>query len=100
MKIRWSPTAVSDLESIRDYIARDSPSAARKVANRIKESINRLVNFPLSGRAGRVPGTRELVIPGTPYIAAYTIQGDEVRIAAVLHGKQRWSKSFENPSET
>ena len=94
MKVRWSPTAVSDLESIRDYIARDSPSAARKVANRIKESVNRLSNFPLSGRAGRVQGTRELVIPGTSFIAAYTIQRDEVQIAAVLHGRQHWPESF------
>ena len=94
MTIRWSPTAVSDLEAIRDYIAKDSPSAARKVAHRIKESVNRLINFPLSGRAGRIPGTRELVIPGTSYIAAYTIQGDEVLIASVLHGRQRWPKSF------
>jgi addiction module RelE/StbE family toxin len=94
MKIRWSPTAVADLESIRDYIAKDSPSAARKIANRIKESVIRLVNFPLSGRLGRVPGTRELVIPETSYVVAYTIQGNEVQIAAVLHGKQRWPDSF------
>ena len=94
MKIRWSPTAVSDLNSIRDYIARDSPAAARKVAGRIKESVNPLINFPLSGKAGRVPGTRELVIPGTSYIAAYTIQGDEVQIASVLHGRQRWPECF------
>jgi addiction module RelE/StbE family toxin len=94
MKISWSPTAISDFESIRDYIARDNASAARKIANRIKESINRLVNFPLSGRAGRVPGTYELVIPGTSYIAVYTIQSDEVRIAAVLHGRQRWPESL------
>jgi addiction module RelE/StbE family toxin len=94
MKLRWSPTAVADLEAIRDYIARDSSSAARKVANRIKESVNRLINFSFSGRAGRVPGTRELVIPGTSYIAAYAIQGDEVQIAAVLHGKHRWPESF------
>ena len=94
MKIRWSPTAVSGLESIREYIAQDSPTAARKVANRIKESVNRLSNFPLSGRVRRVPGTRELVIPGTSYITAYTIQGDEVQIASVLHGRQRWPESF------
>jgi addiction module RelE/StbE family toxin len=94
MIIRWSPTAVSDLESIRDYIARDSPSAARKVANRIKESFNRLIDFPLSGRAGRVPGTRELIIPGTSYMAVFTIQGAEVLIASVFHGRQRWPESF------
>jgi addiction module RelE/StbE family toxin len=94
MKICWSPTAVSDLESIRGYIGRDSSLAARKVANRIKESVNRLINFPLSGRAGRVPGTRELVIPGTSYIAAYTFEDDEVRIASVLHGRQHWPEHF------
>ena len=94
MKIRWSPTAVSDLSSIRKYIAQDNPRAARKVSNRVKESINRLIDFPLSGRAGRVPETRELVIPGTPYIAAYTIQSDEVTIAAVLHGKKNWPGSL------
>ena len=94
MSIRWSPTAVSDFESIRDYIARDSPLAARKVATLIKESVNLLINFPLSGRAGRVQGTRELVIPGTSYIAVYIIQGDEVQIASVLHGRQRWPEFF------
>ncbi|MGB6687706.1 MAG: type II toxin-antitoxin system RelE/ParE family toxin [Terracidiphilus sp.] len=55
---------------------------------------NRLKNFPLSGRAGRVRGTRELVIPGTSYIAAYVVQENEVRIAAVLHGRQSWPESF------
>ena len=94
MKIRWSPTAVSDLVAIRNYISRDNPRAARKISNRIKESISRLINFPLSGRVGRVPGTRELVIPGTSYVAAYTIHGDEVQIAAVLHGRQNWPEFF------
>jgi len=94
MKIVWSPTAVSDLESIRNYIAADNRKAARKVAIRINEAVSRLVGFPLSGREGRVPESRELVIPGTSYIAAYTIQGDEVQIAAVLHGKQTWPESF------
>jgi toxin ParE1/3/4 len=94
MKIRWSPTAVFDLQAIHDYIASDSSIAARTVANRIKESVNSLGQFPLSGRAGRVPGTRELVISGTSYIAVYIIQGDELQIASVLHGKQRWPESL------
>jgi toxin ParE1/3/4 len=94
VRILWSPIAVSDLESIRTYLAKDNPTAARKVAMKIKESVNRLVSFPLSGRDGRVPDTRELVIPGTSYIVAYTIQREEVQIAAVLHGKQTWPGSF------
>jgi len=94
MKIRWSPTAISDVESIRDCIAQDSPRAAHRIARRIKESVDRLRLFPLSGRIGRVPGTRELVIPGTSYIAAYRVDLEEVLIAAVLHGRQRWPASF------
>lgn len=94
MKIRWSPTDVADLKEIRGYIAKDNLSAARKIPNRTKESVNRYVNFPLSGRPGRVSGTRELVIPETSYLAANTIQGDEVRIATLLHGKQMWPESF------
>jgi addiction module RelE/StbE family toxin len=94
MKIQWSPTAISDLESIRAYIANDSPNSARKVAMRVKAGVNRLRDFPLSGRAGRVPETRELVLPGTSYIAAYTIEREEVRIAAILHGRQNWPESF------
>jgi len=94
MKIRWSPTAISDIESIRDYITQDSPSAARRIAQRIKESVGRLRDFPLSCRIGRVSGTRELVIPGTAYIAAYRLDPNEVVIAAVLHGRQKWPKSF------
>jgi toxin ParE1/3/4 len=100
MKIRWSPTAVTDLKSIRDYIAKDSPAAARNVANQIKVSVNRLVEFPLSDRMGRVTGTRELVIPGTCYIATYIIQGNEVQIAAILHGKQLWPDFFRGQTKT
>lgn len=99
MKIYWSSTAVSDLESIREYIAIDSPKSARKVSKKIKDTVSLLHNFPFSGRIGRVPETRELVISGTSYIVVYIIQGDEVLIAAVLHGRQDWPGSFEARTE-
>ena len=94
VKVVWSPTAVFDLESIYEYIAEDSPTAARKMAARIGESVNRLIGFPLSGKAGRVAETRELVVPGTSYVAVYKVQEDEMQIAAVLHGRQLWPESF------
>jgi len=94
MKIRWSPTAIADVISIRDYIAVDSPKAAYRIARQIKESVGRLREFPLSGKVGRISGTRELVIPGTAYVAAYRVDANEVVVAAVLHGRQRWPKSL------
>ena len=69
MKIVWSPEAVEDLVSLRAYIAEDSPATAQRTVRLIIESIEQLLpDNPRMDRAGRVPGTRELVIPRTPYI--------------------------------
>ena len=46
------------------------------------------------GRPGRVPGTRELVIPGTPYIVPYRVQGEAIQILRVYHSARRWPESF------
>ena len=69
MNILWSPEAIEDLNSLRAYIAQHNPSAARAVALHIAHSIEQLLpDNPQMGRPGRVPGTRELVIPKTPFI--------------------------------
>jgi toxin ParE1/3/4 len=49
-----------------------------------------LAGSPALGRPGRVAGTRELVIPRTPYIVPYRVNGDVVQIITVLHDAQRW----------
>jgi toxin ParE1/3/4 len=55
---------------------------------------------PGIGRPGRIEGTRELVIHRTPYIAAYRISGNTVRVLRLLHGAQQWPEEMaENPSE-
>lgn len=94
MKIRWSPTAISDIEEIQDYIATDDPKTAKNISAMILKSVGGLGSFPLLGRTGRVPGTRELVIPGTPFIAAYRIDKDEVVISKVLRGRRSWPKTL------
>jgi toxin ParE1/3/4 len=42
------------------------------------------------GRIGRVPGTRELIVGGTPWIIVYRVRADAVEIIRVLHGAQKW----------
>ena len=49
---------------------------------------------PMSGRAGRVPGTRELVVANTPFLMAYAIEEARIVILAVYHGAQRWPEEF------
>jgi addiction module RelE/StbE family toxin len=63
------------------------------VDDRIRAQVRQLLQFPETGRPGRIEGTRELVISQTPYIAAYRITGDTVRILRILrmlHGAQLW----------
>jgi addiction module RelE/StbE family toxin len=94
MQIIWEEAALADLQHIRAYIANDNPIAARQVAANINQTVGRLVDHPDSGRAGRVADTRELIVPDTPYIAAYQVSGDTVLILRVLHGARKWPEHF------
>jgi plasmid stabilization system protein ParE len=60
----------------------------------IVTTVQQLEAFPMSGRVGRVRGTRELVVANTPFIAAHTIQKARIVILAVYHGAQRWPEVF------
>ena len=86
MRIEWSERAARDLRAVRRYIARDDPRAAKAVALKILEGVERLVEFPASGRPGRLSNTRELVVSGTPFVVPYRVSADVVVILAVIHG--------------
>ncbi len=94
MTIVWSERAVRHLAHLRAYIAKDRPSAAEHVAMTILATVELLAEQPGLGRPGRVPGTRELVVPGTPYLVPYRIRGDRLEIVAVFHGRQRWPEKL------
>jgi toxin ParE1/3/4 len=94
MKVVWSRRAVEHLGKIREYIEEDDPAAAERVAQRIVYCVRTLTNHPLMGRPGRLRGTRELVITGTPYIAPYRVRRNCIEIVAVFHGRRKWPGSF------
>ena len=93
MRLYWAPGAIEDLRHLRDHIARDNPRAATDIATKVLDAVERLLSFPASGRPGRVPNTRELVIPGTPLVIPYTVTDRGVEIVAVLHGARRWPEA-------
>ena len=92
MTIVWSPRAIEHLAHLRAYIARDNPKAANRVAGTLLEAVERLAELPNLGRLGRVTGTRELVVPGTPYVIPYRLRGDRLEVIAVFHSRQKWPK--------
>jgi toxin ParE1/3/4 len=92
-EIRWTPEAIDDLVSLGDFIAARNPDAAKKVVARIFDAARVLAEFPRVGRAGRVPGTRELVVLRTPYLVVYRIDEPLVEILRVVHGARQWPPS-------
>ena len=96
MILDWTELAERDKEGYIEYIAQDNPLAAVHVGDEIERQVEILLQHPKIGRAGRVKGTRELVIVGTPYIVAYSIKGEIIHILRVLHGAMDWKKHFKN----
>lgn len=94
MTIVWSPRAIEHLAHVREYIARDNPSAGNRIASALLEAVERLAKLPNLGRPGRVAGTRELVVSGTPYIIPYRLRGDRLEIVSVFHARQKWPKQL------
>lgn len=98
MRVRWTLPALEHIDQIQDFIARESPAAAYKLtAELIGRTDELLASNLVIGRAGRVAGTRELVLSRTPYIVVYRV-GDAVEIIAVMHGARDWPKSFVAPN--
>lgn len=85
MRVRYSPRAAEDLESIRRYIGTKNRSAAWVVASFIRQSIARLVRWPHSARATNVPGVRRLVVTNYPYVVYYEVAGEQVIVLSIRH---------------
>ena len=89
MRIRWAPVAVRDLDTIEAYISQDGTEAAVKTVIDIVGAADQLKNFPALGRAGRVAGTRELIIAGKPYIVIYRVRNNMIEILRVFHTSRK-----------
>jgi toxin ParE1/3/4 len=91
----WSLEALDDIAALRAYIEQDDPAAAQRVAVPIIETVETLLaNSPEMGRPGRVPGTRELVIPRTAFIVPYRLVGNTIQVLRIFHGAGRWPGAF------
>jgi toxin ParE1/3/4 len=95
-KIRSLRTALKNLDDEAVYIAGDNPQAAVALVKHILNMVDALAEHPAIGRPGRVPGTRELIITGTPYLIPYRVKGEAVEILRVFHGSRRWPSSFDD----
>ena len=90
MEIVWTRPALADLAAIQAHVAERSAAAAWALTTAVVDRTTTLLaDNPLIGRQGRVAGTRELVVSGTPYIVAYRVRS-RVEVLAVMHGAREW----------
>ena len=89
--LEWKPRAVADLVAIVDYISDDNPEAAQALKEDIETRVLRLRDNPRLYRAGRVTGTREMVVRSN-YIVVYAEDADTVTVLRVLHAAQLWPR--------
>ena len=94
MLIKWAKAAERDFDKAVEYIAQDAPMAATDVARRIIEAAEKLASHPGMGRPGRIKGTRELIVPGLPFILPYKEKANAVFILRVLHTSRKWPNSL------
>jgi addiction module RelE/StbE family toxin len=90
VKLKWSLVADIELLKLVTYVHPRNRNAALKLHRRTRERVRQLEKFAFSGRTGRMPGTRELVIGKSPYIAVYTVEADIVIVHHVFHTSQQW----------
>lgn len=89
MRVLWTLAAEQDRADVVDYIAQDNLLAAIRMDELFGAAVGRLAEHPLMGRAGQIPGTREL-IPHESYRLIYEVQADTVWILALVHTARLW----------
>ena len=94
MKVLWSRRAIRHLIALRNLVAKDSEQNAAEVAKRILDAVELLPSHPALGRPGRLPGTRELIVPNTPFVIPYRFRRERGELIAVFHGRQRWPEKL------
>jgi toxin ParE1/3/4 len=88
MRIRWTPAAAADLQSINDYLKEHHPHYREATVRKVYAAILSLKEWSHLGRVGREEGTRELLFPPLPYIAVYRVKEESVEVLRIYHGAQ------------
>jgi plasmid stabilization system protein ParE len=86
MRLRWTIQAADDLEAIKEFIGRDSPSYARHVVEELYEAAARIPPFPDIGRIVPErgdPAIREVLRP--PYRIIYRRGSEIIEILTIHH---------------
>ena len=90
LKIKYTRLVLQDLKAGYDYISHENPMGARQVMGRLEEILEHLKGQPFIGHKGRVEGTYEVFVSGTPFIIVYQVKSELLVIVSVLHTARKY----------
>ncbi len=91
MHARLTADAEADLDAIKDYLAPRSPQGLERILSAIFTTIGQLESFPFLGHDGRVPSTREIAVPRTPFIIVYSLNDAAfIDIDRIFHARRKY----------
>ena len=89
MKVRYTATALAEVEEIFAYISNRNHRAAISVRERIERTIDTLAEIPEIAQLTDEPGVRRMPLRSYPYLIFYTVEVGELVILHVRHGARR-----------
>jgi plasmid stabilization system protein ParE len=89
MRVEWLKTALKNLDDEAAYIAEENPNAAYEFVLAVRTGLEHVAEFPAMGREGRVPGTREWVMPRWPYLVPYRIREGRLQVLRIFHTRRQ-----------
>ncbi|HVS70688.1 MAG TPA: type II toxin-antitoxin system RelE/ParE family toxin [Phycisphaerae bacterium] len=96
MRVELTEAALTDLDEIYNYIARDSIQAAEKVLADLKSAMQRLGDLPGMGHERKdVKNPHYRFWRVYSYMAAYVVRGDVVYIVRIVHGSRDVERVFD-----
>jgi len=95
--IEWTDPAWEDIDELADYLIgqEESFQLAEEIVKRILQAPERLSVMPWSGKPGRVPDTRELIVQKTRYSLVYSVSDTTVFILRVMHSSRLFPPASE-----
>lgn len=107
-KVLFSSDAYIDIQSIQDYVEQEleNPEAAVAIVDKIVNSINNLIDFPLSGvslnNKIEIPNEYRYIVIGS-YVSFYRYKEDTIFIDRILYARRDYmrilfGKSMEAPT--
>jgi toxin ParE1/3/4 len=98
MRVIWAPRATQRAAEVAEYIAADSPAAAREWVRHLFAKTASLGRYPRRGRKAPEVGRDDVrqVVHG-PYRIVYRIDARQVVVLTVRHARRSWDPEEVEP---